>query len=275
MAHPIPRRWAALATIAALLALSACSKSSDDPGSGPTGDGQLGGAASASADPSANPTSSSDNGGGGSGGGGGGGGGGGSTQAVDRYPKDAKTYMQQFLIALANNDKVRVAELSQDNPILIANNVISANGKLNTQWSSDNCGGTNCQWRNAHGDEASVSIEPEKLGLPNAVYYLSFDPTMLPNDPYQYVQGFLQAIPSNKTRGVYLSSDSIWNQFSGYQSFAMTSQVNDMGGGFTKVEIYQPNRQDEHYLAFKVLSQPGGKANAIKAACIKFAGCSL
>jgi hypothetical protein len=48
-----------------------------------------------------------------------------------------------------------------------------------------------------------------------------------------------------------------------------------MGGGYTKVEIFQPNRQDEHYVAFKVLSQPGGKANAIKAGCTKLAGCSL
>ena len=269
MAHTITRRWAAIVTVtAALLAMAACGKSPDNPGTGTGGDGALGGPPSAST--SADPTATD----GGNGGGGGGGGGGGTTAAADPYPKDGKAYQQQFLNAFSSGDQNRIADLSNADQTLQANNSLQANGKPNGQWTTNNCTGNNCQWHNAYGDVVSISHDVNKLGQPHAITYLYVDRTTYPGDPASYVYEFLAASEAgNKERMVRLSSTSVADRMTGSVQIPGSADVKDLGGGNSQVDRHPVNRTDPWY-SFKVLTQPGGKANAIKSACAG-TGCAL
>ena len=63
----------------------------------------------------------------------------------------------------------RVADLSNADQLLQAQNSNNQYGPPNGQWTALNCSGSEnfnsyCVWRNPHGDEAAISVDGNKFG---------------------------------------------------------------------------------------------------------------
>jgi hypothetical protein len=265
---PTWRRTAATASIIAALALAGCGGggTSADPtpsGSG-GGSGQLGDAPSGSpTTPGENPDASP-----------GAGQGGGETPEV-RYPSDAKAYADAILRAMAKPDYTRLGELGTPAMVQQIRDSLNSGGNPNPDWVHISCGAaeapgsTDCKFRNAHGDQATITLVSGQVGYHNAATALNLDRTTYPANPVSYVEVFLSAwSDGNKQRMVRLSSESIWSQFSYKTPIGRQTTATDLGGGFTKVNVNGIGADYGNGFAFKVLSAPGGKAGAIRSACV-------
>ena len=181
----------------------------------------------------------------------------GTTAAADPYPKDGKAYQQQFLNAFSSGDQNRIADLSNADQTLQANNSLQANGKPRTATTRSTvfmCGLSHAA--------RPLSI---KLGQPHAITYLYVDRTTYPGDPASYVYEFLAASEAgNKERMVRLSSTSVADRMTGSVQIPGSADVKDLGGGNSQVDRHPVNRTDPWY-SFKVLPQLVSDLQALSA----------
>lgn len=220
--RPTPARTAlALAGVLtlALLGTAACGKKGGDPQTSSSANTVLTAGPSASADPSAQPSGSataapkpSPTGGGG--------------DKPVSFPSSAKEYGLATLAAWASGSKSRLD--------LYANQAAVAqfmgHGKPNSQWTTLSCeaaGGTHtaCDYRNAHGDDARLTMENTELGHPTATTDVFINRTQYGLTADQYVSDFMAAWQDgNKQRMTRYSTSSIANAFLG-KAYPTGSQV--------------------------------------------------
>jgi hypothetical protein len=258
------RRRALAAVALATLALTGCG--SKDPGTPSSsnqtpsgGSGELGGAPSASATGGGGATTTS---GGGSGGGGGG-------NAAPTYPKDAKAYTQELLKAMAKPDYTRISQLAVQAAVQqVKDSINGTGGNPNSSWPYVNCtaagaSATSCVARNNNGDQLTVGLNNTQLGFPTAVTEALLDRTTYPNDPGNYVTGLLDgAAKGNQQRVLRLSNDSVKGKVS--CDFGKQISVTMIDSTYSKVTVDGLGVDLGKKYEFKVLTAPGGKANAVK-----------
>jgi hypothetical protein len=268
MARTVSSRTAiatfAIATFAiAVLGLTGCGR--EQPASGanppPPGDQQIGGAPPASASPSATPPA----------GGGGGGGGGGGNQGPT-YPKDARAYTQEFLRAWGARNFSRLGQLGDDAAVQQVRDSVSTGGAPNNQWTYIRCGPaeqmpdhTACTFRNAHGDESTVKLLTAKLGSPKAVTEAPLDRTAYDSSPGDYVSDMLRAHGAgNRQRVLRLSTSTVRGKLTCDMSGGSVAIVTPIDGMYSAVKLEGAGSDIGKSYEFKVLSQPGGKPNAVR-----------
>jgi hypothetical protein len=252
----------AIATVAvAALGLAGCGK--EQPGSNasapPPGDQQIGGAPPASASPSATPPP------------GGGGGGGGGNQGPT-YPRDARTYTQEFLRAWGARNFSRLGQLGNEAAVQQVRDSVSTGGAPNNQWTYVRCGPaeqmpdhTACTFRNAHGDESTVKLLAAKLGSPKAVTEAPLDRTVYDSSPGDYVSDMLRAHGAgNRQRVLRLSNSTVRGKLTCDMSGGSVAIVTPIDGMYSTVKLEGAGSDLGKSYEFKVLSQPGGKPNAVR-----------
>ncbi|MBV1852873.1 hypothetical protein [Catellatospora tritici] len=209
----------------ALLGTAACGKK-DEPRTSATASTELTAGPSASTDPSAQasasaaPQSSST--------------GGGSGEKPPSFPSSAKDYGLATLAAWATGSKSRLD--------LYANQAAVAqfmgHGKPNSQWTNLKCeaagdGQTACDYRNAHGDDARLTMMNTQLGHPTATTDVFINRTQYATTANQYVSDFMAAWQDrNKQRMTRYANSSIANSFLG-QTPPTGTQVNATQSGST------------------------------------------
>jgi hypothetical protein len=260
MARTISWRTAIATFAIAVLGLTGCGK--EQPGSTasapPPGDQQIGGAPPASTSPSATPTQGS-------------GGGGGGNQAP-AYPKDARTYGQEFLRAWGNRNFTRLGQLGDVAAVQQVRDSVSTGGVPNTQWTYIRCGPaeqmpdyTACTFRNAHGDESILELQTAKLGSPKAVTKAPLDRTAYDSDPGDYVSDMLRAHGAgNRQRVLRLSNSTVRGKLTCDMSGGSLAIVTPIDGMYSRVKLEGAGSDVGKSYEFKVLSQPGGKPNAVR-----------
>jgi hypothetical protein len=273
MARITTWRLAAAAIAVTALTLTGCGGGGDNPapaGTGTTsGDAAIGGApASASAGaPGASSTGGGSN---GSGGGSGGSGGSGSTPGSGGgYPKDAKGYVQELVKAMAKPDYVRISQLAVQSAVQQIKDSVTAGGNPNTQWPYVACTAntgpnqSTCVARNTHGDQLTVKLNQLQLGFPTAVLEAPLDRTTYPNNPGDYANAVVYAyVQGNQQRMVRLSSDTVASKIK--CDFGKMTSTAQLDGTYTKVTMDGVGVDLGKKYEFKVLTAPGGKANAVK-----------
>ena len=274
------RHALAAATIAiTALALAACGGKNNTSGSSTSGgDSLIGSAPSSSSTPDTAGAGGAGNGGGaGSGGGGGGttpvtggGGGNGGANVAPTYPKDAKGYVQELLKAMAQPDYARVSQLAVQSAVQQIKDSINGNGgNPNSQWPYLNCvtgtgpNQSTCVARNSHGDELTVKLNQLQLGFPTAVTEALLSRTTYPAAPTDYVNALLSAYEEgNQQRMVRLSNDTVKSKIT--CTFGKQTGSTPIDGTYSKVTVNGLGVDLGKMYEFKVLTNPGGKANAVK-----------
>jgi hypothetical protein len=261
MARTVTWRTAVAAFALCALGLTACGKA--DPGAAasapPPGDQQIGGAPPASTSATPTPTRS------------GGGGGGGGNQGPT-YPRDARTYAQEFLRAWGARNYNRLGQLGDAGAVQQVRDSVDTGGVPNTQWTYIRCGPaeqnpgyTACTFRNAHGDESVLEMQDAKLGSPKAVTKAPLDRTSYDGDPASYVSDMLRAHgEGNRQRVLRLSNSTVRGQLTCDMSGGSVAIVTPIDGMYSKVKLEGGGSDLGKSYEFKVLSQPGGKPNAVK-----------
>lgn len=258
------RRHKGALLVAALIAgvfLAGCAPKSPSTNNGGGGNGQIGGAPSGSSTPSAGATTPAA-----------------APTTPFAFPKDAKTYTSELLKAWGNKDFARIELLAQPATVQqIKDASNSPDGYPNSQWTYIKCapgesaGTTECTWRNVNGDESVVRVTDSQLGHPVAVIQADLDRTRYPSTPVGYVGAFISAWQAgNQQRMTKLSSSTIKNYFVGQNPPVMASMVSlpvTIDGTYSKVVVSGVGDDLGRSYEFKVLTAPGGKANAIKAGC--------
>ena len=274
MAGPTTWRRVAPAVVAlAALALAGCGGGQNPPAADTAGGAQVG-AAPATPTPTSGgkPSGEASPTGGNTGG-----------TGAPTYPKDAKSYAQEFLKAWARVDYTRLGLYGELAAVQQVRDSVTTGGNPNSQWTHIRCGPsgqsgyTDCVFRNAHGDETVVTMADAKLGSPTAVTAAPLDRTRYNDDPASYVVAFLGAWrDGNAQRMVRLSSTSVRNSVQGKTPISSyTSVVMTLDGTYAKVTLSGLGDDLGRSLVFKVLAKPGGKANAIKTACDPAGGCPI
>ncbi|MEV0461207.1 hypothetical protein [Catellatospora methionotrophica] len=160
--------------------------------------------ASAAATAQSSPTSGSGN-------------GNGNGNGAPSFPTTAKDYGLATLAAWASGSKSKLDQYA----VQAAVAQFMGHGKPNTQWSNLNCevsgsGRTACNYRNAHGDDARLTMEDTQLGHPTATVDVFLNRTDYATNAAGYVGYFMAAWgDGNKQRMARFSSSSIANMFSG------------------------------------------------------------
>lgn len=210
--HHTPRRTGraalALAGVMAfvLLGAAACGKKGD-PQATPTADTILTGSpsvaasvapsSSAAASPQASQTSS-----------------GGQTVT---FPSSAKEYGLATLAAFASGSKAKLDLFA----VQAAVAQFGGHGKPNSQWTNLSCEAagadhTACDYRNAHGDDARLTMLKTQLGHPTATTDVFLNKTQYSMDAAGYVSDFMAAWgDGNKQRMTRYASASIASSFTG------------------------------------------------------------
>jgi hypothetical protein len=257
MARTLSRRSAVAAVAIVALGLTACGK--NDPGavgSGPpSGDQQIGGAppASTTPTPAATPTR-------------------GGGKQTPLYPRDARSYGQEFLRAWNTRNFTRLGQLGDTGAVQQVRDSIDNNGLPNTQWTHIRCGpteqmptNTTCVFRNAHGDETALEMINMKLGAQNAVTKAPLDRTRYPDDPVGYVSALLGAHTAGNTQRVLrLSNSVVRRNLTCTLSGGSTSRLELIDSMYSRVIVSGEGPELGKSYMFKVFAQPGGKPNAVK-----------
>jgi len=243
----------------ATLGLAGCGKEQPGPAGStpPPGDQQIGGAPPESTPPGATPTR--------------GGGGGGGTQGPT-YPRDARAYAQEFLRAWGAKNYNRLGQLGDMAAVQQVRDSVDTGGVPNTQWTYIRCGPaeqnpghTACLFRNAHGDETNLEMQDAKLGSPKAVTKAPLDRTSYAADPANYVSDLLRAhSDGNRQRVLRLSNSTVRGKLTCDLSGGATAIVLPFDGMYSRVKLEGSGPDLGKSYEFKVLSQPGGKPNAVK-----------
>jgi hypothetical protein len=253
----------ALALVA--LGTAACGGDDPDPSApGASPDSQIGGAPSGGATPppaagTPTPTPGPD---GGSGGGGG-----------TSYPRNARPYAQHLLQAWGARDDDRIAQLTNDAARQQIKDSVDTGGVPNTQWTHIRCGPsttatgyTDCLFRNAHGDEAQITLNNARLGQPTAVTVAGLQRTEYPSAPVQYVTALLMAKEEgNQQRVLRLSNGTVASQLRCTLSGGRQGGVEFIDGNHMKVTMTGLGPDLGRSYEFKVLTLPQGRAHAVKA----------
>ncbi|MDI1462632.1 hypothetical protein QEZ54_16790 [Catellatospora sp. KI3] len=222
--HQAPRASAVL-TLAgvltlALLGTAACGGKKDDPQTGATASTEVSTAPSAStapstpasASPAPQPTSGGDK--------------------PPSFPTSAKDYGLATLAAFASGSKSRLD--------LYANQAAVAqfmgHGKPDSQWTNLACeavgdGQTACDYRNAHGDDARLTMMNTQLGHPTATTDVFLNRTQYASAANQYVTDFMAAWQDgNKQRMTRYSNSAVAGAFLG-KTPPTGTQVNAVQSG--------------------------------------------
>lgn len=144
-------------------------------------------------------------------------GGSGNGSQTPTFPKSAKDYGLAALAAWASGSKSKLDLYA----VQAAVSQFMGHGKPNSQWSNLNCesagsGRTACNYRNAHGDDARLTMEDTQLGHPTATVDVFLNRTQYPTDAGSYVSFFMAAWgDGNKQRMTRYASSSIANMFTG------------------------------------------------------------
>lgn len=252
----------AAAGATAMLALTACGdNATPTTNPTPTNGGQLGGAPTESATPTApaTPTSTATNGGGNGGGG----------TGSPTYPKAAKDYAVAFMKAWSFKDYNRVGQLGVSSMVQQAKDSNNGNGAPNSGWvmyscssvQSDNTVG--CTVRNTHGDDARVTMNALQLGFPTAVTMVLLERTEYPSTPADYIAALLNAKDQdNRQRIDRLSNSTVRSKLTCALSGTYAT-VEPIDGTYSKVTVQATPTSPVTY-EFKMLTNPGGKAYAVK-----------
>ena len=255
---PAFRRAAAIAIMALGLAVTGCGSGG---GGGPaqtppaSGDGQIGDAPSGTSTTPAPAETTTQS--------GGGGGGGGATT----YPKEAGPYAVELMKAVSAEDMTRVNSLAEQGAALQAT---GGHPRLAGGWvvyscsSPDANNNTGCTVRNDHGDDARVTVRGSQLGAPTAVTNVMLDLTTYPSGPDAYVREMLRGRDAdNRQRVARLSNSTMFNKLTCQIGGTQTS-MEAIDSTTTKVTISGIGADYGKQMEFKVLTSPGGKANAVK-----------
>jgi hypothetical protein len=247
-------RSAVLASIAiAAMALAGCATSAAPGGEPtPTDGALLGGTPSATttATASAQPSSTS------------------STAAAPTYPKDAKSYSLELLKAWGQKDYNRLGQLAIQSAVQQIRDSVTFGGVPNTQWTYISCGpdtsnSTICIFRNAHGDQTAIKLTNTQLGFPTAVTEAPLERTVYPGDPVSYVSELFTAQSNgNQQRVLRLSNSTVKSKMS--CTFGYSASTVAIDSTYTRVILNGLGVDLGKLYEFKVLSNPGGKAGAVK-----------
>ena len=257
------RTLAAVAIAVSALASTGCGGKDEPPPATTTGAGDsvIGGAPAGAATPTAGSSATNSGSGAGTGGGG-------STSAPS-FPKDAKAYVQELLKAMAKPDYARIGQLGTAAVLQQIKDSVSTGGNPNSQWPYLTCTpntGANqstCVARNSHGDELTVKINQLQLGHPTAVTEAPLERTTYPSSPVEYVGGLLSAYDEgNQQRMLRLSGETVKSKIT--CSFGRQVSVAPIDGTYSKVTVDGVGAGLGKKYEFKVLTAPGGKANAVK-----------
>jgi hypothetical protein len=191
--------------------------------------------------------------------------GGGGNQAPT-YPANAKDYGLALLAAWGAGNKARIDQLA----IQAAALQFGGQPAVNGQWTNRSCtpngsNGTVCAYRNAHGDDAEVTMNNAQLGHPTAATNFMIDRTRYPAAAGDYVTTFMAAWSAgNKERMARLSSSAIAGSFSGKTppTGSQTGAVQN-GGSWTVTVTGLPLGSGNW--TFTVTGAKLGAANAITA----------
>lgn len=195
--------------------------------------------------------------------------GGGGNQAPT-YPKNAKDYAQALLTAFGKNDKTRLGQLASQGAVL----QLQTQTGLDPNWTvyvscgADGSAHTQCVFRNAHGDVASVRIENAKLGSPTAGTEALIDRTTYSTDPSQYASTFAFAWKDGNTERMRrLSNASVVSFFNGKTKAIAYSTMPHNDGDFWTVDTYDGSVGGGGFsFKLKIAKSSLGKPNAIVAA---------
>ncbi|GIG00477.1 hypothetical protein [Catellatospora citrea] len=198
-----------------------------------------------------------------------GGSGNGSGNQTPTFPKSAKDYGLAALAAWASGSKSKLDQYA----VQAAVAQFMGHGKPNSQWSNLNCeaagsGRTACNYRNAHGDDARLTMEDTQLGHPTATVDVFLNRTQYPTDAAGYVGFFMAAWgDGNKQRMTRYASSSIANMFTG-KTPPTGSQTNATQSGSTWTVQVNGLPVGSGNWTFTVNGSKLGGGNAITAAKI-------
>jgi hypothetical protein len=123
---------------------------------------------------------------------------------------------------------------------------------------------TACTVRNDHGDDARVTVRGSQLGAPTAVTNVLLELTTYPSSPEAYVGEMLRGRDAdNRQRVARLSNSTMFNKLTCQIGGKQTS-MEPIDSTTTKVTITGIGADYGKQMQFKVLTSPGGKANAVK-----------
>ena len=187
------------------------------------------------------------------------------------YPKDARGYAQELMRAWGRLDYGRLNQLATQAAVQQIRDTVNARGNPDARWSAISCspheqtGFTACLFRNAHGDEALIVLRDTQIGFPTAVEEARLDRTEYPGDPASYVSNLLSAHASgNQQRVLRLSNSAVRDGLTCVISATQTT-TDPVDGTHTKVTVSGLGADLGKSYAFRVLSQPAGKPNAVNA----------
>lgn len=194
-------------------------------------------------------------------------GGGDGGPVAPTYPKNAKDYVQALLQAFGKNDKTRLGQLASQGAVLQLQTQtgLDPNWTVHVSCGPDGSGYTQCIFRNAHGDVASVRVENAKLGSPMAGTEALIDRTTYSMDPGQYAGTFALAFQNGNTERMRrLSSSSVVSFFNGKtKALAYTTQATK-DGDFWNVKTYDGSVGGGGFsFTLRIANGSLGKASAI------------
>jgi len=180
------------------------------------------------------------------------------------YPADAKTYCVAAASAWANNQTSRLKQLVNDTAAMTFANLQTG---LNKNWKFGKgdgaAGSTYCHVRNDNGDVLQIQLTNEKLGKPQAVSDVVLERTEYDNDPYGYVNSFINAWYNGNTQRMAIYSNSASMSFIGkYKAPPNWTNNNAVDKG-DHWELSGSANNGDHY-TFK-LNKSLGKAHGITA----------
>jgi hypothetical protein len=172
-----------------------------------------------------------------------------------------------LLQAFGKNDKSRLGQLASQNAVLQLQSMTG----LNPDWTvyvscgADGASHTQCVFRNAHGDVASVRVDNAKLGSPMAGTEALIDRTTYSTDPGQYASTFALAWKDGNTERMRrLSSSSVVSFFNGKTKALAYSTQATKDGDFWNVKTYDGSVGGGGFsFTLRIANGSLGKANAI------------
>jgi hypothetical protein len=192
---------------------------------------------------------------------------GGGGPAAPTYPKNAKDYAQALLQAFGKNDKARLGQLASQGAMLQLQTQtgLDPNWTVHVSCGPDGSGYTQCLFRNAHGDVASVRLDNAKLGSPTAGTDALIERTVYPTDAGQYASTFAAAWQNGNTERMRrLSSSSVVSSFNGKTKALAYSTQASKDGDFWNVKTYDGSVGGGGFsFTLRIANGSLGKANAI------------
>lgn len=185
----------------------------------------------------------------------------GGGSATVTYPTTAKAYAQALLSAWGSKNSSRIDQLATQSAV----QQIKDNGYPNSQWTYINCDAsgdtTSCLFRNAHGDECTVTLNTIQIGHPTAVTEALLSKTTYPSATGDYVNAFINAWRQGNTqRMTRLANSTVTSSLKG-KSAPDGVQIGDYAAGRVRVDLLPAGSGPSFYVEI----DPGllGKAHAI------------